>query len=807
MQRFIEDADDGLLMATRAGLRRLIDGRVADYSLPRAYRKFIPLRPFRDRDGGLWIGTLDGGLLHEHQGITDRFAQIDGLSGDWVRFLFEDREGNVWAGTFNGLDRFRNYAVATATAKQGLSNSVVQSVLAAKDGSVWIATFDGLNRWKGGQITIYSKRARSSERAAADQAHAVREIIDPGLPEDIFNSILEDRDGAIWAGGLHGLASSPDGRFVPVKDVVGSASSIVQAADGKIWMSEVAGLDRLEQGRLIERIPWTRLGRQDHAETLAPDPVRGGLWLGFFRGDVAYFKDGKIQASYSSRDGLGAGMVVDLKLDRNGTLWAATQGGLSSIKDGRIATLTSKNGLPCDTVHWMIEDNDHSVWLYTTCGLVRMTRSELDGWSATPGKRVEVAVFDAADGVRTNATVTGAHPLVSKTADGRIWFASGDGVSFFDPRHMPVNQVRPPVHIERIKADGKVYEVAQGVRLPTLVRDVWIDYTALSLVAPEKTRFRYKLEGQDRDWKEVVNDREAQYSNLAPRHYRFRVMAANNSGVWNEAGDTLDFAIDPAFYQATWFRVSAAAAVLAMLALAYQLRLRYVKRQFAMRTEERVNERTRIARDLHDTLLQSLAGVSLQLDGISKQAATHPEKTPPLIGRVREQVDYAFREARVKVWNLRSPTLEGRPLAAALCEFVERTAPASKARCGVTVSGHARPCTPEVEEELLRIAQEATNNAIQHAEASEIRIALEYHARSLTLSICDDGRGFDWEEGYRKSGHWGLKNIGERAALVRGTCKTTTAPGQGTRVEVSVPLSSWFSRNTLAKHANSNSGS
>jgi len=231
------------------------------------------------------------------------------------------------------------------------------------------------------------------------------------------------------------------------------------------------------------------------------------------------------------------------------------------------------------------------------------------------------------------------------------------------------------------------------------------------------------------------------------------------------------------------------------------------RRILSLRLEERVSERTRIARDLHDTLLQSLAGVSLQLDGISKQAATNPEKTVTLINRVREQVDSAFREARVKVWDLRStaPDVEG--LEGALRQLVERLGPATTARCSVTVTGQPRRCSPDIEEELLRIAQEAVNNANRHAEASEIRIALEYSVSSLTLSISDNGRGFDLEEGRRKSGHWGLKNMQERAAQIRGTCKITTAAGQGTQIEIRVPLSSWSLRNKLAKHANSGSGS
>jgi signal transduction histidine kinase len=284
-------------------------------------------------------------------------------------------------------------------------------------------------------------------------------------------------------------------------------------------------------------------------------------------------------------------------------------------------------------------------------------------------------------------------------------------------------------------------------------------------------------------------------------------MASNNDGVWNEAGADWNFSIIPAYYQAIWFQGLCVFASAGLLWLLYRLRLRQVAGQFNIRMEERVNERTRIARELHDTLLQDLAGVSLQLDGIAKQAALAPEKTVSLIGRVREQVDYCFREARTKVWNLRSPSLEDQGLAAALRDFVERIGPATRARCGFTVSGKLFPCPLEVEEELLRIAQEATNNANRHAQASEIRVALEYGQGSLTLTISDDGRGFDFEEGYRKTGHWGLKNMQERAAQIRGKCKITTAVGRGTQVEVRVPLSSWSLRNTRAKHAHTSSGS
>jgi signal transduction histidine kinase/ligand-binding sensor domain-containing protein len=802
----IEGDNGALWIAMRGGIRQLVDGKAEPYPLPAA-GPFNPSRLLRDREGGLWIGTSGQGLVHLHQGKTDVFASADGLSGEFITSLFQDREGNIWVGTLDGLDRFRDLAVPTISFKQGLSSANVASVLAARDGSVWLGTSEGLNRWNDGQITIYRRRSGHSPPRAAQQ-RTVREINDNGLPDSTIQSIFEDDQGRIWIWTLRGIAYFQEGRFTPVSSVPRElVYSVAAESAGNLWINDQdQGLLHLLNGKLVERIPWATLGRKDNATASAPDRAQGGLWLGFFQGGVAYFRDGRVRASYRGADGLGEGRVSGLQFDRDGALWAATQGGLSRMKNGRAATLTSKNGLPCDGVHWMMEDDAHSVWLGMECGVARIARSELDAWSADPNHSIQDTFFDISDGVRSQLATTFYSPSVAKAADGKLWFVTRGGVSVIDPRELALNKLPPPVHIEHITAGDKKSEPSSHLRLPALVRDVSIEYTALSFVAPEKVRFRYKLEGQDPGWTEVVNQRQVHYSNLRPRHYRFRVTASNNSGVWNETGASLDFSVAAAYYQTRWFQAGCAAGFLVLLWALYRLRVHQLGREFNMRVEERVGERTRIARELHDTLLQSLAGVSLQLDGISKQAATAPERMSSLIAHVREQVDYCFREARIKVWNLRSPSLEGQGLAAALREFVERVGPTTKARCEFTVSGGLRPCSPEVEEELLRIAQEAANNANRHAQASEIRIALEYSVNSLTLSVSDDGRGFDFEEGYRKSGHWGLKNIEERTAQIRGISKITTAVGRGTKIEVHVPLSSWSLRNTRAKHAHSSSG-
>ena len=301
--------------------------------------------------------------------------------------------------------------------------------------------------------------------------------------------------------------------------------------------------------------PWSTFGRKDPALVLAPDPLRGDLWLGFSRGGVVWFRDGQVRSSYSATDGLGSGAVNQLRFDTEGALWIAAEGGLSQLKNGRIATLTSMSGLPCDAVQWTMEYDAQSVWIMMPCGLVRVARSELDAWTGAADKTartLRATVFDNSDGLRTLAVVGDYTPRVGKSGDGKLWFISPDGISVVDPLHLPFNKLSPPVHIEKVIADRKEYQgnllgdAPSNPRLPPLLRELEIDYTALSLVAPEKIRFREKLEGWDHDWQDAGTRRQAFYGNLPPRNYRFRVMASNNSGVWNEAGTFLDFSIAPA---------------------------------------------------------------------------------------------------------------------------------------------------------------------------------------------------------------------------------------------------------------------
>jgi signal transduction histidine kinase/ligand-binding sensor domain-containing protein len=802
IQGLAEDEDGALLVGKLGEVQRLAGGKMETaYRYPGLAQRFDAKVLRRDRDGGLWIGTTGSGLVHVHQERPDVFAHPDGLSGDIVVTVFEDREGNIWVGTNDGLDRFRDFAAATFSVGQGLSNSDVQSVLAADDGSIWLATRDGLNRWDRGQVTIYRERSFPTQAG-------VREITGPGLPERGVQSIFQDRQGRIWVSTQPRLGYLLNDRWTAVPEIPGANSGLTGEASGDLWISnQNLGLLHRLPGGVVETIPWSRLGHQDSATAIAADPRRGGVWLGFFLGGIAYWKDGRAIQSYTADGGLGRGRVSHLRLDPDGTVWASTQGGLSRLRNGHVATLTSHDGLPCDAVNWTVEDDDHALWLGMTCGLVRIAHAELDAWSAAtdrPGPpNVRATLFDNSDGVRSIVEGGSYTPPAAKARDGRLWFSNIDGAGVIDPQHIPFNKLPPPVQIEQVVADRKTYAVAGGrLRLPPLIRDVQIDYTALSLVAPEKMRFRYKLEGRDRDWIDAGNRRQAFYSDLPPRNYRFRVAASNNSGVWNEAGAFLNFGVAPAYYQTRWFQASCVAAALLLFAGLYQLRLQYLTRQFHVRMEERVNERTRIARDLHDTLLQSFQAVLLKLQALGYLLPDRPAEAGTTLERVIEEARHAVTEGRDAVEGLRSSTVIANDLAQAMGRLGEElTADRNGQPCptfGVEVLGKSRDLLPLVRDEVYRIGGEAVRNAFRHSHAGRIEVEIRYDQRELRLRVRDNGKGIDARilEAGSRAGHHGLPGMQERAKLAGGKLTVWSEPEAGTEIELTVPGSLAYAKTT-----------
>jgi len=808
---FDEGHDDGLLICTRTGIQRLVHGKREPYRLPGFVGQFQPERMLRDREGGLWIAARGRGLLHVHKGRTDEFARPDGLSGDGVWGLLEDREGSIWAATDGGLDRFRDVAVTTFTENQGLSSSEVGSVLAATDGSVWLSTLRGLNRWNAGQIT------------AVNVGNARR---DGQLNGNFPGSLFQDTHGRMWLSVPSGVGYLQNNRFVSVSDAPAwSVHDIVEDSQGSLWIADqVNGLLRVARDGTLDRIPWERVGRKDFPYALAADPVHGGVWIGFYQGGVAYLSDLQVGASYEAVNGLGEGRVNGLRFDHDGTLWVATEGGLSRIRGGRVATMTTRNGLPCDAVNWEIEDDANSSWLYMPCGLVRIARSELDAWGAAvdnahdAARTVRVTVLDSSDGVRSLAAAGGYTPRVTKAPDGRLWFGGNDGASVVDPAHLPFNKLAPPVHIEQIKVDRAAHDVdsaePRSIGLPALTRDFEIDYTALSLVVPEKNRYRVKLEGWDADWVDMGNGRQKFYSNLPPRPYRFHVIASNNSGVWNETGDVLEFSIAPAWYQRISFRT---AVVVGFFSLVWAL-IRYRERQIAhvydTRVQARVDERTRIARELHDTLLQSFHGLLFRFQAATNKLPDSQAKQE--LERTIDQAAQAITEGRDAVQGLRGSTVLTNDLAEALGTLgaelandhtgeADRRAPV----VDVVVEGATRDLHPVVRDDIYRIAGEALRNAFRHSGARRIEVRIHYDDRQLRVEVRDDGKGIDQtrvEED--RPGHFGLRGMRERAGVIGGRLEVWSEVRLGTEVALTVPAAAayaaprargwfrWFARRT-----------
>jgi signal transduction histidine kinase/ligand-binding sensor domain-containing protein len=789
----LAEADDGaLLFGPRTGVRRLVGSKIEAYPLPNSAQHFTVSRLLHDRDGNLWIGTSDAGLAHVHSGRTDVFAQADGLSGDYVSALFEDREGSLWVGTHGGLDRFRELAAPTLSFNQGLSSASVVSVLADRDGSVWLSTRRGLEqRRNNGQTTFFGL-----------------------LNGNYAGSLFQDRRGRVWASTLREFGYLQNGRFVAVKNVPGGpVYSVTEDGAGNLWIANKdRGLIQLLNDGRVQMYPWTTLGHNDIALALAVDPARHGTWVGFYGGGIVYFADSQVRASYSASDGLGQGRVNDLRSEPDGTLWAATEGGLSRLKNGRFATLSSKNGLPCDSTNWTLEDNDHSFWLYMTCGLVKITRSQLDAWAAAVDKDtdakpiVQVKSLDTSDGVRTLEDYDFYTPHAAKAADGRLWFLPSDGASVVDPRRLPFNRLVPQVRIEQVIANHKTHDVPSdektSLRLPALVRDLQIDYTALSLVAPEKMLFRYRLEGYDREWQDAGNRRQAFYTNLGPKNYRFRVIACNNSGVWNEAGASLDFSVAPTYYQTPWFQVSCAAALLALFWLLYRYRVHQIAREFNARVEGRVDERLRVSRELHDTLLQSFQASLIQMQAAHDLFSRRPKEAAQNLDDAITMAAGAIAEGRGAIQGLRSQPPVEDDLVKVLTVTGQDLARSQEAKehpvsFRLEVEGEQQPLEPLLQDEVSRIARELLRNAFRHSQASQIEAEIRYDPHLLRVHVRDDGKGIHPEilKAGGRDGHWGLAGMRERAKQIGARLDFWSEAGAGTEVQLTVAASIAYQTN------------
>jgi signal transduction histidine kinase/ligand-binding sensor domain-containing protein len=772
IDELLANVDQSILIGCEGGLRRLEQGR------------FVPFRPasldadklrgsklLYDRSGGLWIGTTNDGLYRVANGVADHFGAGDGLSDDKVSELFEDREGNIWVVTPEGIDRFHRASVVSFSSRQGLRGIGGSAVLASRDGhTIWTSGLQGLAVIRNGKITVVTGKE--------------------GLPGQQVTALFEDHQGVLWMGIDHDLFSFSNGRFSkkvrsdgkPTGMVVGIAEDVSQS----IWLV-TTGTDRLL--RLDPKTGIAEAVREAKEPSTITSSYKGLVYvLSFLLSEISILHNGQAW----ERVPLPTGPRTSRSLLAYGedSLFVATSAGLYRWKDRKWSELTTRNGLPCEEVQDLVNDEDGGFWLHLTCGFVYISKRDVEAWSRDTTARLDLKLYDTLDGARAGRSTFA--PGHARTANGQLWFANGSVLQMIDPQNLAHNELPPPVHILRVFADRKTTSGTANVTLPALTRELEIDYAALSLVSPEKVRFRYALWGLDKEWQEAGSRREAYYMNLRPGHYRFQVIASNNDGVWNQQGAIMDFSIAPTYYQTNWFRAVCVVVFLVLLWAAYQLRMRQLAHQFNRSLEARVSERTRIARELHDTLLQSFQGLLLRFQSAAKLLPERPDDARQRLDNAIQQAAEAITEGRDAVQGLRSSAFETNDLANAIAALAEEltkdSATGESPIIDLEVEGAPRGLNPVVRDEAYRIAGEALRNAFRHAQARRIALEIRYDKRHFRLRVRDDGKGID--EGIMQrqpSGHFGLPGMRERAEIVGGRLEVWSKLNSGTQVELSIP--------------------
>lgn len=725
----------------------------------------------RDRRGNLWVGTSGQGLWRvrfDEEGrvsFTERATALTGLLADGIVALLEDREGNIWSGTIEGLNRLTPHKVAQIT-----EIGLVAGVETGPDGAVLVGTVDELLRFGN------SSTRRFDERTPLSGAR--------------LRALHTDAQGTTWVATAQGVSRLVKGRLDPVRvkqpdDVPRQVDTITSDGQGGIWLFDVArGLLRYRDGR-FRAVPLPVASAQTRVVAAYTDST-GRAWFAFSDGRVA-MSDGRDGVRMvGPADGADGGVYQAIYEDSQHAVWLGGTAGLTRFAGQKFVTIRQGNGFPVNNLTAIVEDDASYLWMGSGIGILRIHRDECDRAATDPEYQVQYRLYDRSDGLAGLPFVYSTNRRAVRARDGDLWFVTARGLTVIDPAELRTDDVAQPVRLEAIVANGVRVRPDRGIRLPARTSRVEIEFTALNLTSPLKQQFRYRLEGFDADWVSAGTQRQASYTNLPPRAYRFHVIASGPDGSWRDPGQTWAFTIEPMFYQTRWFMLLSVGLVVAAVGGAWRLHVGQVRRQFALL----IGERARLSREIHDTLLQSLVGIALQFDAMANDTDRETAPQRERFVRMRKQVEEYIREARQSIWDLRSPTLQSQDLAAALREAGERATVNTGVGFTLDVRGTARRLPARVEEQLLRIGQEAVVNAVRHAHAGRVSVEIGFEPSQLVLHVQDDGRGFDPDRvtSSNSNGHYGLTSMRERAEQVGGHLRVTTAPGRGTHIEATVPI-------------------
>ncbi len=755
---------------------RPVEGRSGP-NIERASSK-LPLCILFDGEAGLWIGTFYGGLRRTtdframERTPFDDYEVQDGLSSNHIFALFKDREGDVWLGTTRGVDRFRENKVTPYSTAQGLEPGAFLGLAATKDGNVWAVSYPGdlVQRVLGARVV----GVKMPSYSASDTTRILS---------------VHGSDNHILLGGSFGLAEAKDGRFsfvtVPRISVGNTVEAVTIDPAGDLWLVVWQGyrsyIKRRRNGVWAD-FPGQAGFPGSHCRVLFGD-AEGRTWFGYETGEVVVYENDRF-VRYFGPDGLPDGKILSIT-ELQGRIWVAGEGGLSGFDGKHFVTVTKANGLPGNSVSALLEDDEGSLWIAGELGIARVRPEELDAALKSRSYSMQRLFLDSTDGLPGLPRQSEPFPSAVKSADGRLWFATSDGIAAVDPRNIPVNTVPPPIAIRSAVANNQSLDRSAALHL--WARNIQIDFAVLSLPVPERVLSRYRLEGYESDWHGPAATRSATYTNLPPRKYTFRVVASNDDGVWNENGTTLAFEIIPRFYETNWFLLLCSFAAVLSIWSVYRWRLRFVTARLNSQYADRLSERERIARDLHDTLLQSVQGVMLSFQAVARQIPDHQEARE-VLEKVLDRADELIAEGRDLIAGLRTFQHDSdlsEDFANAARGFVD----GSRSQFRIVVEGSVRPLHPMVRDEAYRIGREAIANAFLHAQSRNIEVEISYLANEFRIRVQDDGCGIDSETlvSNGKPSHWGLRGMKERAKGIRGRLLIQSRVDDGTEIELRVP--------------------
>jgi len=755
---------DGVWVGTGKGLVRYNAGAEKLYTVKDGLADDVILALAGGQDGSVWAGTRNG-FSRVRKGAVDSYGYRDGLSQNTAFGVYEDREGTLWVATKNGLNQFLDGAAARYDRSQGLPNDNMGPVFQDRRGTLWAGSLDGvLSRFNGSSFTAL-----------------------PNFPRVRINVLADDSAGDLWAGTSQGAIHLQDGQ---IKEIYTTAQglptnkirSLFRDHAGNLWAGTENGPAVFQGGRFIQ-VPF--LAKELPFPIVAIGETHdGGMLFAAGRGNVYVFAEGGVRKLESPPGTLPLFQDINaIYTDRDGIVWMGANGaGLGMLRDGKLTRFLVRDGLYDGEIYGFVSDAQDRLWMACGKGFFWVDRKELLKFADRHISKIASTPYSPLDGLRTIQGTPGVEPVGVRTKDGRLWFSATSWLLAFASAQGIRPGAVPPVVIQNMTIDGKEVDSATVKTLGPGRVNVAFQYTALTYVAPGRMNFRYMLEGYDRDWTNAGARREAFYTNLPPGKFRFRVVACGAFVTCNESGVALDFDVAPEFYQRAWF-IPLCMAVAALLAwLAYRFRVQQLREQFVLV----LAERSRIARELHDTLIQGFSGITMQMHAFTSRLTAKEDQQA--LGEIIRDAGICLQETRRSVAGLRGGTGSSSGLAVAISDAARQLTQERDIRLKLNLDERQQELPAEVKYNLLCIVQEAITNSIKHSGARTIEVSLACSANDLRVSVRDDGRGMERGEGNGRAGHYGMIGMKERASQIGAELDLSSAPGQGTKVSVRMPV-------------------